>query len=159
VYEGTFDEIDDHFKGQLWSDELPIIPPTLERVQAFLKHNEGAHRTTHCRAGAGQSDGGAVEYCRNGVMAGCRPEHMPVLIAAVEAIADNSYNLNNIGSTWGVLPFLGRQWAGRQELGIENGATARQQRRESAIGRRWGSLSKYRRLQVEPQPNGYVRYP
>ena len=29
----------------------------------------------------------------NAVMAGCRPEHMPVLIAAVEAIADNAYNL------------------------------------------------------------------
>ena len=39
-------------------------------------------------------------------MAGCRPDSMPLLIAAVEAIADNRYNLNNIGTTWGVLPFL-----------------------------------------------------
>ncbi len=42
----------------------------------------------------------------NAVMAGCRPEHMPILIAAVKAISDEHYNLNNIGTTWGVVPYL-----------------------------------------------------
>ena len=32
VFEGTFDEINEYFRSQLWSDELPVIPPTPERV-------------------------------------------------------------------------------------------------------------------------------
>ena len=34
VFEGSFETINDHFKAQLWSDELPIVPPTPERVDA-----------------------------------------------------------------------------------------------------------------------------
>ena len=44
VFEGTFEEINDYFRAQVWSDELPIVPPTLERVEAFLKHTN-ARRT------------------------------------------------------------------------------------------------------------------
>jgi hypothetical protein len=57
----------------------------------------------------------------NAVMAGCRPDSMPLLIAAVEAIAENDYNLNNIGSTWGVLPFLLINGPAIKKMGIENG--------------------------------------
>src|SRR5260221_8961407 len=31
VFRGTLDEVNDHFYGQLWTDGLPIIPPTIER--------------------------------------------------------------------------------------------------------------------------------
>ncbi len=42
VFDGSFDEINDYFKAQTWSDERPIIPPTRERVEAFLKHTKRA---------------------------------------------------------------------------------------------------------------------
>jgi hypothetical protein len=142
VYEGTFDEIDDYFKRQLWSDELPIIPPTLERVEAFLKHTKRA--PDEQIAVLPQANLAAVPWniAANGVMAGCRPEHMPVLIAAVEAIADNSYNLNNIGSTWGVLPFLVVNGPAARKLGIENGAQLVNKGANPALGRALGLIIK-----------------
>lgn len=142
VYEGTFDEIDDYFKRQLWSDELPIIPPTLERVQAFLKHTKRA--ADEQIAVLPQANLAAVPWniAANAVMAGCRPEHMPVLIAAVEAIADNTYNLNNIGSTWGVLPFLLVNGPAARKLGIENGAQLVNKGANPAIGRALGLIIK-----------------
>ncbi len=99
VYEGSFDEINDYFKSRLWSDELPIIPPTLERVAAFLKHAKRAPDAQIAVLPQAQLAATPWNIAANGVMAGCRPQHMSVLIAAVEAIADNAYNLNNIGST------------------------------------------------------------
>ena len=142
VFEGTFDAINDHFKQQLWSDELPIIPPTLERVEAFLKHTK--HAPDEQIAVLPQANLAAVPWniAANAVMAGCRPEHMPVLIAAVEAIADNAYNLNNIGSTWGVLPFLLVNGPAAKKLGIENGAQLVSKGANPAIGRALGLIIK-----------------
>jgi len=73
-------------------------------------------------------------------MAGCRPEHTPVLIAAVEAIADNRYNLNNIGSTWGVLPYLLVNGPAAKKLGIECGAQLVNRGANPAIGRALGLI-------------------
>src|SRR5215510_7671732 len=140
VFEGSFDEIDDYFKRQLWSDELPIVPPTLERVEAFLKHTKRS--PDEQIAVLPQANLAAVprNIAANAVMAGCRPEHMPVLIAAVEAIADNTYNLNNIGSTWGVLPFLLVNGPAAEKLGIENGAQLVNKGANPAIGRALGLI-------------------
>jgi len=142
VYEGTFDEIDEYFKSQLWSDELPVVPPTRERVEAFLKHTKRA--PDEQIAVLPQANLAAVPWniAANGVMAGCRPEHMPVLIAAVEAIADNAYNLNNIGSTWGVLPFLLINGPAAKKLGTENGAQLINKGANPAIGRALGLILK-----------------
>ncbi|MEQ1776474.1 MAG: hypothetical protein ABL891_22045 [Burkholderiales bacterium] len=142
VFEGTFDEINDYFKSQLWSDELPIVPPTLERVDAFLKHT---HRKPDEQiAVLPQANLMATprNIAANAVMAGCRPEHLPVLIAAVEAIADNAYNLNNIGSTWGVLPFLLINGPAAKKLGIENGAHLISRGANPALGRALGLIIK-----------------
>jgi hypothetical protein len=140
VYEGTFDAINEHFRGQLWTDELPIVPPTRERVEAFLQHTKRA--PDEPIAVLPQANLAAVPWniAANAVMAGCRPEHMPVLIAAVEAIADNRYNLNNIGSTWGVLPFLLVNGPAAARLGIENGAQLVNKGANPAIGRALGLI-------------------
>ncbi|HTE14033.1 MAG TPA: hypothetical protein VK642_03055 [Burkholderiales bacterium] len=142
VYEGTFDEINDYFKAQLWSDELPIIPPTLERVEAFLKHTKRAPDEQIALLPQANLAATPWNIAANAVMAGCKPEHMPVLIAAVEAIADNAYNLNNIGSTWGVLPFLLINGPAAKKLGIENGAQLVNKGANPALGRALGLIIK-----------------
>src|SRR5262249_46096431 len=40
VFRGTFDEVQEHFHRKLWTDGLPIVPPTRERVDSFLKFTE-----------------------------------------------------------------------------------------------------------------------
>ena len=140
VFEGTSDQIDAYFKRQLWTDELPIIAPTLERVEAFLKHTKRA--PDEQIAVLPQANLAAVPWniAANAIMAGCRPEHMPVLIAAVEAIADDTYNLNNIGSTWGVLPFLLVNGPATERLGIESGAQLVNKGANPALGRALGLI-------------------
>ena len=67
---------------------------------------------------------------------------MPLLIAAVEAIADNAYNLNNIGTTWGVLPFLLVNGPAAKKLGIESGGQLVSSGANPAIGRALGLIIK-----------------
>ena len=37
VFKGTFEEVNAHFYEQGWSDGLPVVPPSLEKVEAFLR--------------------------------------------------------------------------------------------------------------------------
>ena len=76
------------------TDGLPVVPPTAERVQAMLEyagvsadHDLGTEVIRQKRFAAGKA---AV----NAVMAGCRPEHFPVVLASLSAIADRSFNLH-----------------------------------------------------------------
>jgi hypothetical protein len=101
VHRGTLDEIQEHFHRNLWSDGLPVIPPTLARIERFLAHTQRApsdvigHLLPENRAATVWS------IAVNGVMAGCRPEYMPVLVAIVEAIAEPIFRVEDAGSTPG----------------------------------------------------------
>jgi hypothetical protein len=140
ISEGTYDEINDDFRIREWTDGLPVVPPTLDRAKAFLEHTDRAPDETI--AVLPQANLRAVPWniAANAVMAGCRPQSMPLLIAAVEAIADNAYNLNNIGSTWGVLPFLLVNGPAIEKLGIESGAQLISRGANPAIGRALGLI-------------------
>jgi hypothetical protein len=142
VYEGSFEDINAHFRSRDWTDELPIVPPTVEKIEAFLRHTD---RAPHEQiAVLPQANLAAVPWniAANAVMAGCRPDSMPLLIAAVEAIADNEYNLNNIGTTWGVLPFLLVNGPAVKRMGIETGGQLISKGENRAIGRALGLIVK-----------------
>ena len=40
VFSGTLNEVQEHFLDQLWSDGLPVIPPTIDRVEEFLRYTD-----------------------------------------------------------------------------------------------------------------------
>src|SRR5690242_20042966 len=40
VFKGSLGEVNDHFRERVWSDGLPIVPPTLEEVEAFLSNTD-----------------------------------------------------------------------------------------------------------------------
>jgi len=140
VYEGSFEDVNEYFRSREWSDELPIVPPTVEKVRAFLKHTRRA--PDEPIAVLPQANLQAVPWniAANAVMAGCRPETMPLLIAAVEAIADNTYNLNNIGTTWGVFPFLLVNGPAARLMGVENGGQLVNKGANPALGRALGLM-------------------
>ena len=140
VFEGDFDEVNAHFRSRLWTDELPIVPPTLERVNAFLAHTDRAPHEPIAVLPQANLQATPWNIAANGVMAGCRPDAMPLLIAAVEALADNTYNLSNIGSTWGVLPYLLVNGPAVQSLGLENGGQMISKGSNPAIGRALGLI-------------------
>ena len=83
------------------SDGLPIVPPTREKIEAFLRYTD---RDPDEVLGMLLPDNRAAtvwSVAVNGVMAGCRPEYMPVLVALVEAMADPHYGVEHSGNTPG----------------------------------------------------------
>jgi hypothetical protein len=101
IARGTFEEINEYFYANGLSDGLPIVPPTLARVEAFLRHTD---RDPQASLGTLLPDSRAAtvwSIAVNGVMAGCRPEYMPVLVALIEAMADPAYGVEHSGNTPG----------------------------------------------------------
>ncbi len=79
-----------------WSDGLPVVPPTPERVYAMLK---GTTRSPQEVVGKIPPDYGecTVEKAAiNAVLAGCKPEYFPVVLAAIEAALDPDFGLHGV---------------------------------------------------------------
>ncbi len=101
VFSGSFEEVNRLYYENRWSDGLPIIPPTLEAVQEFLAFTDLDPQHSF---GALLPDNRAAtvwSVAVNGVMAGCRPEYFPVLLAIAEALADPVYGVEHSGNTPG----------------------------------------------------------
>src|SRR3954447_9320619 len=82
-----------------WTDGLPIVPPTPERVEAMLGGLDGATMIGYLPA---RSRGVTLEKAAiNAVMAGCRPEYFPVVVAALEAMFDAAFNLHTVLTSTG----------------------------------------------------------
>ena len=82
-----------------WSDGLPAVPPTRERVERMLKHTRRAPSEVVATVAPAFGEATVERIAINAVMAGCYPEYLPVLIAATEAIADPRFNLRGIQAT------------------------------------------------------------
>lgn len=106
VYKGTFEEINDFFYTNGWTDGLPIIPPTTEKVEEMLSWTDLAPDTEIGVLQQANRMATPWNIAVNGVMAGCRPEYMPVLIAAVEAMMEPSFRLKDLGSTGSIKAFI-----------------------------------------------------
>lgn len=101
VFEGTSEEIQDYFYGKRWSDGLPIVPPTLEKVEEFLKFTD---RSPEEAIGIMEPSMGTCTIWKvavNGVMAGCRPEYFPLLLAIAEIMVTPEFSVKDSGATPG----------------------------------------------------------
>jgi hypothetical protein len=79
-----------------WSDGLPVIPPTPRNVQRMLA---GTTRQAEALIGHIPPKGGRAtveKIAINAVMAGCKPDYLPVVIAAVEALLDDRCNTRGV---------------------------------------------------------------
>ena len=101
VFSGSFDEVQEYFYRQLWTDGLPVVPPTRERVDAFLAYTSRKPDDVIRVVAQEGREASILSIAVNGVMAGCRPEYMPVLIAAIEAMCDPIFRIEDFGSTPG----------------------------------------------------------
>lgn len=82
-----------------WSDGLPLIPPTEERVAAMLAGTTWPASTVIGEVPARQGIATTEVIAINAVMAGCKPSIMPVLIASVQAMLKPEVNLYNVQGT------------------------------------------------------------
>ena len=101
VVRGGFNAVNKYFVKHEYSDGLPVVPPTKEAIEEFLRFTE---RSPDEVLGVLLPDRRAAtvwSVAVNGVMAGCRPEYMPILAATIEAMADPKYAVEHSGNTPG----------------------------------------------------------
>jgi hypothetical protein len=105
------------------SDGFPVIAPTPEAVARMVA---GSKRRATDLIGIVPPRGGIAtveQVAVNAVMAGCRPEHMPVLVTAVEAMLEPRFNLASLqATTHPVAPLLIVHGPIAKELGMNAGA-------------------------------------
>jgi hypothetical protein len=94
------DAINDYFYERGWTDGLPIIPPTEERVQAMLA-GMAWRRAEELIAIVPPRMGHATmrQIAVNAVMAGAKPEYLPVIVAALQAVSEPEYGLSHRQTT------------------------------------------------------------
>jgi len=105
-----------------WGDGLPLIPPTAERVQAMLDFAADPPETVAGLVEPRRGEATLEKIAINAVMAGCRPEDFPVVVAAVRAVCDPRFNLYALNTTTCcATPALMINGPARRALGIECG--------------------------------------
>ncbi len=139
VFSGTLDEVIAHFYQQEWSDGLPFVPPTIDRIERFLRFTD---RDRHEVIGVPLPDHRAATIWNvavNGVMAGCRPEYMPVLVALAEAMCDPDYGVEHSGNTPGADTLIVLNGPIIKQLGFnyEQGVMRDGFQANTSIGRFW----------------------
>jgi hypothetical protein len=85
------DEMEEMFERG-WTDGLPVVPPTQERVEKMLGRHLGHVSLGQVPPAMGEATLERLAACA--VLAGCRPEYFPVVVAAATAALDSRFNLH-----------------------------------------------------------------
>jgi hypothetical protein len=121
-----------------WTDGLPVVPPTPVRVHRMLQGTRRSPNEVLGRMPPDYEPCTVEKVASNAVMAGCRPDYMPVLIAAVEAALEEPFSLHAVvATTMFVGPIVIVNGPVRKMLGMNSGVNALGQgnRANSTIGR------------------------
>lgn len=117
---GTLAEIQRLFFDSGWTDGLPIVPPTEEAVAEFLRFTDLPPETSLGAIPPAQREATVRHVAVNGVMAGCPPEYMPLLVAFAEAMKDGNFR-RALVSTHAWTPYVWLNGPVARQLGFESG--------------------------------------
>jgi hypothetical protein len=81
------------------TDGLPVIPPTATRVRRAVAGSGRAADELIALVPPNYGRATVEKIAINAVMAGCRPEYLPVVIAAVDAVCDDAFDLHGVSAT------------------------------------------------------------
>jgi hypothetical protein len=95
------DEAADFIDAQGWTDGLPVVAPTVERVAAALEYVGRDPTEIVVRVPARRRSLSLETIVINAVMAGCRPEYLPVVLAAFEAMDEPKFVLHGVIASTG----------------------------------------------------------
>ena len=99
-----------------WTDGLPVVPPTEQRVKEFIERSGRPSDEVVGELPERRREITVDKVAANAVMAGCLPEYMPVVLAATEAMLEPIFNLVGPSSSMG----------GSAILSIVNGPIAKE---------------------------------
>ena len=112
----------DYYFDKGWTDGLPVVPPTENAIWGMLETAGLEPQAEITFIDNRQVSVTAEKVAINGVMAGCRPEYMPVLVAAVEAMGDPLWSYHGPAtSTGGSAVFAVVNGPIAAELGLNHG--------------------------------------
>jgi hypothetical protein len=110
---------------QGWTDGLPVVPPTGERVAVCIAALGGEPEFLECRVPPRYGGLTREVLAVNMVMAGCKPEYAPVVRAAMLALTANAFNLNGVQATTHMAgPLLIVNGPVAREIGMNGGVNA-----------------------------------
>lgn len=119
-------------------DGLPLVPPTERRVLRMLAATSRAPTDVVALVPPNLAPATVEKVAINAVMAGCRPEYLPVVIAALEAACTDDFNLHGVlATTYFAAPVLVVNGPIRLEIGLNCGGNVFGQgfRANATIGR------------------------
>ena len=134
VFSGTIDEVNEFYSDMMWSDGMPIIPPTYERVAEFMNYTDYRWNRTIAVLSPSYRQSLVWHVAVNGVMAGCKPEHMPILIALTKAMTSGDFR-RTLGSTHAWIPYCWVNGPVARQLGLDHGQGQINEAANIAIGR------------------------
>ena len=134
IFSGTIDEVNEFYNDMMWSDGMPIIPPTLARVQEFMNFTDYRWDRTIAVLSPSYRSTLVWHVAINGVMAGCKPEHMPILIALTKAMTSSEFR-RTLGSTHAWIPYCWANGPVARQLGLDYGQGQINEAANVAIGR------------------------
>ena len=131
---GTFAEIQQVFLDSGWTDGLPIVPPTESAVAEFLRFTD--LKPDHSLGAIPPAQRGVTvrHVAVNGVMAGCPPEFMPILLAFVEAMKDGDFR-RTLASTHAWTPYCWLNGPVARQLGFDCGQGEINEPKNAQLGR------------------------
>jgi hypothetical protein len=121
-----------------WTDGLPVIPPTEQRVLSMLQGTTRPPDAVVATVPPDLVDVTVEKVAIAAVMAGCKPEYLPWVLAAVAAVCNDEFNMHGVlATTMPVGPVLVCSGPGTRAIGMNAGVNALGQgnRANSTIGR------------------------
>jgi len=145
AFTGNYEAVNRFYYRNGWTDGLPIVPPTEEAVAEMLTGTDlpADHIVAKVIPRLGKAT--VEKIAINAVMAGALPTHMPILIATVDALADQKTRFDTFEvSTGSWAPFLAINGKIRNDINLNygSGALSPGDIANSAIGRAVGLIVK-----------------
>jgi len=105
-----------------YTDGLPVVPPTPERVMRMLSGTARDPQEVVAIAPPDLVQLTVEKIAINAVMAGCLPEYLPWVIAAIEAVCTDEYNMHGVlATTMPVGPVIICNGPGTRAIGMNSG--------------------------------------
>lgn len=136
-----FADAEDEFEAMFargWTDGLPVVPPTRERVLRMLTGTTRSPSDVVAIVPPDLVELTVEKIAINAVMAGCLPEYLPWVIAALEAVCTDEFNMHGVlATTMPVSPVIVCNGPGTRAIGMNSGINVFGQgnRANSTIGR------------------------
>ena len=131
---GSFADIQRIFLDSGWTDGLPVVPPTVQAVEEFLAFTDLPPDKSLGAIPPAQREVTVRHVAVNGVMAGCPPEFMPVLLAFAEAMKNGDFR-RTLASTHAWTPYCWLNGPVARQLGFDCGQGEISEPRNAVLGR------------------------